>query len=104
MYEYIGVVGQMDFVRRAALSMGGKPIIALPSRTKIGKPRIVPYLNQGAGVVATRAHAHYIVTEHGIAYLYGKNLRQRAKALIDIAHPDDREMLEQTCKERFKIF
>lgn len=104
MYQYSGVGGQMDFLRGAALSMGGKPIIALPSRTKIGKPRIVPYLNQGAGVVATRAHAHYIVTEHGIAYLYGKNLRQRAKALIDIAHPDDREMLEQTCKERFKIF
>lgn len=103
-YQYSGVGGQMDFLRGAALSEGGKPIIALPSRTNKGLPRIVPYLKQGAGVVATRAHAHYIVTEYGVAYLYGKNLRQRAKALIDIAHPDDRDLLERTCFERFKVF
>ena len=103
-YQYSGVGGQMDFLRGAALSMGGKPIIALPSRTNKGTSRIVPFLHSGAGVVATRAHAHYIVTEHGDAYLYGKNLRQRAKTLIDIAHPDDREQLEKACFERFKVF
>jgi len=91
-------------VRGAALSEGGKPIIALTSRTKKGIPRIVPYLKQGAGVVTTRGHVHYIVTEYGVAHLFGKNLRQRAKALIDIAHPDDREMLERHCYERFKLF
>lgn len=104
MYQYSGVGGQMDFMRGAALSEGGKPIIALTSRTAKGLARLVPCLKQGAGVVTTRAHAHYIVTEFGVAYLYGKNLRQRAKALIDIAHPDDREMLERACVERFKHF
>ncbi len=103
-FQYSGVGGQMDFLRGAALSPGGKPIIALPSRTTKGLPRIVPFLHQGAGVVATRAHAHYIVTEYGVAYLYGKNLRQRAKALIQIAHPDDREMLEKASRERFTQF
>lgn len=103
-FQFSGVGGQMDFLRGAALSDGGKPIIALPSRTKRGESRIVPFLKQGAGVVATRAHAHYIVTEYGSAYLYGKNLRQRAKVLIDISHPDDREMLEKACFERFKVF
>ena len=103
-YQYSGIGGQMDFMRGAALSEGGKPIIALTSRTKKGINRIVPFLKEGAGVVTTRGHVHYIVTENGIAYLYGKNLRQRAKALIDIAHPDDREMLEKSCFERFKIF
>jgi acyl-CoA hydrolase len=101
-YQYSGVGGQMDFMRGAALSQGGKPIIALPSRTQKGVSRIVPYLKQGAGVVTTRAHAHYIITEYGSAYLFGKNLRQRAKALINIAHPDDREGLEKACFERFK--
>ncbi|HPA35520.1 MAG TPA: acetyl-CoA hydrolase/transferase C-terminal domain-containing protein [Chitinophagales bacterium] len=101
---YSGIGGQMDFIRGAALSQGGKPIIALTSRTKKGEPRIVPFLKQGAGVVTTRGHVHYIVTEYGVAYLYGKNLRQRAKALIDIAHPDDREMLEKACHERFVKF
>ncbi|WP_206019720.1 acetyl-CoA hydrolase/transferase family protein [Runella sp. SP2] len=101
-YQYSGVGGQMDFMRGAALSQGGKPIIALPSRTQKGVSRIVPFLKQGAGVVTTRAHAHYIITEYGSAYLFGKNLRQRAKALIDIAHPDDREGLEKACFERFK--
>jgi acyl-CoA hydrolase len=103
-FQYSGVGGQMDFMRGAAESEGGKPIIALPSRTLKGIPRIVPTLRLGAGVVTTRAHVHYVVTEHGIAYLFGKNLRQRAKALINIAHPDDRENLEKACLERFKIF
>jgi acyl-CoA hydrolase len=102
--QYSGIGGQMDFMRGAALSEGGKPIIALTSRTKKGTPRIVPYLKEGAGVVTTRGHVHYIVTEYGVAYLFGKNLRQRARALIDIAHPDDRELLTKTCFERFKIF
>jgi acyl-CoA hydrolase len=103
-FQYSGVGGQMDFIRGAALSEGGKPIIALPSRTAKGIPRIVPVLKQGAGVVTTRAHVHYVVTEYGVAYLFGKNFRQRAKALIEIAHPDDREALEKACFERFKMF
>jgi acyl-CoA hydrolase len=103
-YQYSGVGGQMDFMRGAALSHGGKPIIALPSRTARGVPRIVSMLKPGAGVVTTRAHAHYVITEYGIAYLFGKNIRQRARILIDIAHPDDRENLEKYCWERFKIF
>ena len=103
-YQYSGVGGQMDFMRGSALSEGGKPIIALPSRTAKGIPRIVAFLKQGAAVVTTRAHVHYVVTEYGIAYLFGKNLRQRAKAMINIAHPDDRELLEKACYERFKIF
>jgi acyl-CoA hydrolase len=103
-FQYSGVGGQMDFMRGSALSEGGKPIIALPSRTAKGIPRIVPQLRPGSGVVTTRAHVHYVVTEYGIAYLFGKNLRQRARALIDIAHPDDREALERACVERFKVF
>ncbi len=103
-YQYSGIGGQMDFMRGAAISEGGKPIIAIPSRTKKGIPRITPMLKPGAGVVTTRGHAHYVVTEYGIAYLYGKNLRQRARALINIAHPDDREALEKACVERFKRF
>lgn len=103
-YQYSGVGGQMDFMRGAALSEGGKPIIAITSRTAKGISRIVPFLKQGAGVVTTRAHVHYVVTEYGVAYLFGKNLRQRAKALIEIAHPDDREMLERACRERFHLF
>lgn len=101
---YSGIGGQMDFMRGAALSEGGKPIIALTSRTSKGINRIVPFLKPGAGVVTTRGHVHYIISEYGIAYLFGKNLRQRAKALINIAHPDDREELEKACFERFKIF
>ena len=101
-YQFSGVGGQMDFIRGAALSEGGKPIIALPSRTAKGISRIVPFLKQGAGVVTTRAHVHYVVTEYGVAYLFGKNLSQRAKALIEIAHPDDREMLDKARFERFK--
>lgn len=102
--QYSGIGGQMDFMRGAALSEGGKPIIALSSRTSKGVNRIVPFLKNGAGVVTTRGHIHYVVTEYGVAYLFGKNLRQRAKALIDIAHPDDRAMLEQACGERFHNF
>ena len=102
--QYSGIGGQMDFMRGAALSEGGKPIIAITSRTNKGVPRIVPVLKPGAGVVTTRGHVHYVVTEYGVALLKGKNLRQRAKALIDIAHPDDRENLEKSCWERFKIF
>ncbi len=103
-YHFSGVGGQMDFMRGAALSEGGKPIIALPSSTSSGISRIVSCLKTGAGVVTTRAHAHYIVTEYGIAYLYGKNLRQRAKALIEIAHPNHREGLERAAFERFKSY
>lgn len=103
-YHYSGVGGQMDFMRGAALSEGGKPIIALPSTTSKGISRIVPLLKQGAGVVTTRAHAHYVVTEYGIAYLYGKNMRQRARALINIAHPNHREALEKEAFERFKSY
>ncbi|MFM2208112.1 MAG: hypothetical protein RL213_2087 [Bacteroidota bacterium] len=101
-YQYSGVGGQMDFIRGAALSKGGKPIIALPARTNKGLSRIVPFLKQGAGVVTTRAHVHYVVTEYGVAYLFGKNLRQRAEALTSIAHPDDRESLDRSIFERFR--
>lgn len=102
--QFSGIGGQMDFMRGAALSEGGKPIIALTSRTNKGVPRIVPHLKDFAGVVTTRGHVHYVVTEYGVAYLYGKNLRQRAKALINISHPDDRELLTKACYDRFKIF
>lgn len=100
-YQYSGVGGQMDFIRGAALSKGGKPIIALKSATKEGFSKIVPFLKQGAGVVTTRAHVHYVVTEYGIAYLFGKNLQQRAVALRDIAHPDNREELDKEIYKRF---
>lgn len=100
-YQYSGVGGQMDFVRGASLSEGGKPIIAIPSTTAKGKSKIVPFLKEGAGVVTTRAHVHYVVTEYGVAYLYGKNLQQRANELIRIAHPEHREELEKAARERF---
>ena len=103
-YHYSGVGGQMDFMRGAALSDGGKPIIALPSTTIRNESKIVSLLKQGAGVVTTRAHAHYIVTEYGVAYLFGKNMRQRAKALIEIAHPNHREELERDAFERFHSY
>jgi 4-hydroxybutyrate CoA-transferase len=90
---YSGVGGQMDFMRGASLSEGGKPIIAMPSITMAGESKIVAMLKPGAGVVTTRAHVHYVVTEYGIAYLYGKGLAERAKALIDIAHPLHRDGL-----------
>lgn len=92
---YSGVGGQMDFIRGASLSEGGKAIIALPSITKRGESRIVPYLKQGAGVVTTRAHVHYIITENGIADLYGKTLKQRANEMVKIAHPLHQEAIEK---------
>ncbi|HEY0840550.1 MAG TPA: acetyl-CoA hydrolase/transferase C-terminal domain-containing protein, partial [Vulgatibacter sp.] len=100
--QFSGVGGQMDFIRGAALSEGGKPIIALPSTTRGGKSRIVPFLAQGAGVVTTRAHAHWVVTEYGAVSLFGKNMRQRAKALVEIAHPDHREALAAEAYRRFR--
>lgn len=99
--QYSGVGGQMDFIRGASLSPGGKPVIALPSTTGRGESRIVPLLKPGAGVVTTRAHVHYVATEYGVADLYGRNLRQRARALIEIAHPEHREALERAAVERF---
>lgn len=100
-YQYSGVGGQMDFIRGASLSDGGKPIITLASTTRKGESKIVPFLKQGAGVVSTRAHVHYVVTEYGSANLYGKNLHQRALALMNIAHPSNREMLEKEIIRRF---
>jgi acyl-CoA hydrolase len=99
--QFSGVGGQMDFIRGASLSDGGKPIFAMPSITNKGVSKIVPYLKQGAGVTTTRAHVHYVATEHGVVNLYGKNLKQRAQALISIAHPDHREALEKAAYERF---
>ncbi len=100
-YQYSGVGGQMDFIRGATLSAGGKPVIALSSTTHKGESKIVSFLKQGAGVVTTRAHVHYVITEYGIAYLFGKNLRQRAYGLIEIAHPNHREQLDREVFERF---
>ncbi|MBN1279021.1 MAG: 4-hydroxybutyrate CoA-transferase [Chlorobium sp.] len=99
--HFSGVGGQMDFIRGAALSEGGKPIIALPSTTRKGESRIVPHLKPGAGVVTTRAHVHYIVTEYGIVNLHGKNLRQRAEALASIAHPDYREEICRSARDLY---
>lgn len=92
---YSGVGGQMDFIRGASLSEGGKAIIALPSITKNGDSRIVPFLKQGAGVVSTRSHVQYIVTENGIANLYGKSLKQRSAELVKIAHPEHQEWIDR---------
>jgi len=98
---YSGFGGQLDFIRGAAHSKGGKPIIALPATTKNNTiSRIVPVLKTGAGVVTTRADVHYVVTEFGVAYLHGKNLGQRVKALINIAHPAFREELERYAREQ----
>jgi len=94
-HMYSGVGGQMDFIRGASLSPGGKAIIALPSVTKRGESRIVASLKQGAGVVTTRSHVQYIITENGIANLYGKNLKQRAAEMVRIAHPDHQERIEK---------
>lgn len=100
-YIFSGFGGQVDFIRGAAHSKGGKPIIALPSTAKNGETsRIVPYLKKGAGVVTTRADVKYVVTEYGVAYLHGKNLQERTKALINIAHPKFREELIKEAKER----
>ena len=100
-YIYSGFGGQVDFIRGAARSKGGKPIIAIPSTAKKGEiSRIVPFLKQGAGVVTSRADVHYVVTEHGVANLFGKNLRERAEALINIADPKFRDELIAAAKER----
>jgi len=98
---FSGVGGQMDFMRGAALSPGGKPIIAITSTTQKGVSKIVPMLKQGAGVVTTRAHARFVATEFGIAELFGKNLKQRAQSLRDIAHPNHREELDKAIFDRF---
>ncbi len=98
---YSGFGGQVDFIRGAAQSKGGKPIIALPATAKGGEvSRIVPWLKQGAGVVTTRADVHWVVTEYGIAYLHGKNLRERVNALIAVAHPQFRPWLEEEARKR----
>lgn len=102
-YQYSGIGGQMDFMRGASLSEGGKPIIALPSVTSKGASRIVPFLKEGAGVVTTRGHVHWVVTENGIVNLFGKSLKQRARALISIAHPSHRTMLEEAYFGRFGV-
>ncbi len=99
--QYSGIGGQMDFMRGASLSPGGKPIIAMPSTTKKGAPRIVPRLNEGAGVVTTRGHVQWVVTEHGAVNLYGKGLQERARLLTSIAAPEHREALERAYDERF---
>src|SRR5690606_33261026 len=97
---YSGVGGQVDFVRGAARSKGGKPIIALPSTAKNDTiSRITWQLAPGAGVVTTRNDVHYVVTEYGVAYLHGKTIRERAQALIGIAHPNFREELEAKARE-----
>lgn len=100
---YSGVGGQMDFIRGASLSDGGKPIIALPSITARGESKIVPVLKPGAGVVTTRAHVHYIVTEYGVAHLYGQTVKERIKRLINIAHPDHREAIEKQAREYYNV-
>lgn len=101
---YSGIGGQVDFIRGSARSNGGRPIITLPSTAKDGAvSRIVPHLMEGAGVVTTRGDVHYVITEYGVAYLHGKTIRERCRALIDIAHPDFREELERAAHER-KLF
>lgn len=101
-YQYSGIGGQMDFMRGASLSEDGKPIIAMPSTTSKGLSRIVPFLKEGAGVVTTRGHVHWVITEYGIVNLFGLNLKQRGKALISISHPEHREVLERSFRERYK--
>ena len=101
-YQYSGVGGQMDFIRGASLSKGGKAIIAMPSITTKGVSKITPFLKEGASVTTTRAHVHYVATEYGVVNLFGKSLKERAKALISIAHPNFREELEREAFNRFK--
>lgn len=101
-YQYSGVGGQMDFIRGASLSKGGKAIIAMPSITTKGISKITPFLKEGASVTTTRAHVHYVATEYGVVNLFGKSLKERAKALISIAHPNFREELEKEAFNRFK--
>lgn len=98
---YSGTGGQVDFIYGASLSRDGKAIIAMPSTTKKGVSKIVPFISEGAGVVTSRAHVHWVVTEYGAADLYGKSMQERAKLLINIAHPDHREALDRAAFERF---
>ena len=98
---FSGTGGQLDFVRGASLSEGGKSITALASRTSKGAPKIVPVIKSGGGIVTPRADAHWIVTEYGAVNLYGRSLQERARLLISIAHPEDREELERAAFERF---
>ena len=100
---FSGTGGQLDFVRGAKLSKGGKSIIALASRTRMGTPKIVPKLRQGAGVVTPRADVQWVVTEYGAVNLYGKSLQERARLLISISHPEDRESLSKAAAERFNV-
>jgi acyl-CoA hydrolase len=99
---YSGVGGQMDFMRGASLSERGKPIIAMSSTTKAGQSKIVPYLQLGAGVVTTRAHVHYVVTEYGSVNLYGRTIKERSELLASIAHPVHREWLLKKAYELWK--
>jgi len=102
--QYSGVGGQMDFIRGASLSKGGKPIIALPSQTRKGKSKLVTTLTPGASVVTTRAHVHWFVTEYGAVNVYGKSLKERIKLIISIAHPNHRENLEREASEILPCF
>lgn len=99
-YFYSGIGGQVDFIRGASHSKGGKPIIAIPSTAKNGTiSRIAPMLDPGAGVVTSRGAVHYVVTEFGVAYLHGRTIGQRAEALIQIAHPNFRDELFAYCEK-----
>jgi acyl-CoA hydrolase len=99
--HYSGVGGQIDFIRGAGYSEGGKPIIAMPSVTGKGISKITPTLMEGSSVVTTRANMHWLVTEYGAVNLYGKTLQERARLIISVAHPDHRETLEKAAFERF---
>jgi len=99
--HYSGVGGQIDFLRGASLSDGGKPIIAMHSITNKGISKIAPILTPGAGVVSTRANIHWLVTEYGVVNLYGKPLQERAKLIISISHPDQQELLDKAAFDRF---
>jgi RimJ/RimL family protein N-acetyltransferase len=101
---YSGIGGQVDFIRGAAMSKGGKPIIALPSTAKKGtKSKIVPYVTEGGGVVTSRGDVHYVVTEYGIATLRGKSIRERALELIQVSHPDFRDELLEQVREHYWV-
>ena len=96
-----GTGGQLDFVKGASLSKGGKSITAFPSRAKNGQSKIIPVLDTGAGVVTPRPDAHWVVTEYGAVDLTGLSLQERAKRIISVAHPDDREMLDRAARQRY---
>jgi acyl-CoA hydrolase len=99
--HYSGVGGQIDFIRGAGYSEGGKPIIAMPSVTGKGVSKISPTLMEGSGVVTTRANMHWLVTEYGAVNLYGKTLQERARLITSVAHPEHREMLDKAAFDRF---